>query len=64
MGEWTLDTGRVTMVSVIRPDCRSTLELRAFSSEVGLISEADGSARCRMGETNVVVAVYGPAQAR
>jgi ribonuclease PH len=52
------------MVSVIRPDCRSALELRAFSSEVGLISEADGSARCRMGETNVVVAVYGPAQAR
>ena len=47
-----------------RPDCREALELREALGEVGLITEADGSGRCRMGETNVVAAVYGPQQAR
>ncbi|XP_064635439.1 exosome complex component RRP46-like isoform X2 [Lineus longissimus] len=38
--------------------------LRAFSTELGLLSRCDGSATFTTGDTSVLAAVYGPAEVR
>ena len=42
----------------IRRDLRDFNEMRSMTVDMGFINEAEGSARCRMGETNVVAAAY------
>ena len=46
--------------SLERADLRASNQMRAIGCELGLIKEADGSARFRQGETCVVASVYGP----
>lgn len=43
-----------------RRDGRAAGEMRPISVTQGLLSAADGSARVRMGTTDVLVAIYGP----
>jgi len=43
-----------------RPDGRKPEELREMELEVGVIKNAKGSARFRMGKTIAIAAVYGP----
>ena len=43
-----------------RLDGRDFKEMRPISAEVGVIKNADGSARFRIGETSAFAAVYGP----
>lgn len=46
---------------MLRSDLRSVLDLRPFTAEIGLVSEADGSALISVGNTKVLVSVFGPA---
>jgi len=48
------------MAETKRPDGRKKDELRNFSGEVGIIPNADGSARYQSGDTIAIAAVYGP----
>src|SRR6056297_679767 len=48
------------MAEVKRPDGRKKDELRDFSGEVGIIPNADGSAKFQSGDTIAIAAVYGP----
>jgi exosome complex component RRP41 len=43
-----------------RPDGRKVDEIRKMSAEVGIIPNADGSARFAFGDTIAIAAVYGP----
>ena len=43
-----------------RPDGRKFDEMRKMKAEVGVIKNADGSARFQIGETIAVATVYGP----
>lgn len=43
-----------------RLDGRKPNELRPISAEVGIIPQANGSAKFSMGETEAIAAVYGP----
>jgi ribonuclease PH len=45
-----------------RPDGRTSVQLRPPVAEQGILNRADGSVRFMMGNTSVLVAVYGPAQ--
>jgi exosome complex component RRP46 len=47
-----------------RLDFRQNNEIRALTSEIGLINEADGSGRFCQGNTCVLTSVYGPQQPR
>lgn len=47
-----------------RLDFRKNNEIRALTSEIGLINEADGSCRFCQGNTYVLTSVYGPQQPR
>eukprot|EP00124_Ichthyophonus_hoferi_P002093 Ihof_evm5s131 gene=Ihof_evmTU5s131 len=47
-----------------RKDGRTKGQVRQLQSELGLLNRADGSARFSMGETSVLVAIYGPADVR
>lgn len=47
-----------------RHDGRSGNELRPLASEQGALFRADGSARVAHGNSAVLVAVYGPGQAK
>lgn len=47
-------------MTFIRQDGRSPFELRACDCELSTLSRADGSARLKHGDTDVVVAVFGP----
>ena len=38
--------------------------LREMKSELGLLEQADGSARLIQGKTSVLCAVYGPAEVK
>lgn len=49
-----------TPLSAGRRDGRSASEMRSLSVSQGTLGAADGSARLRLGGTDVVVAVYGP----
>ena len=51
-------------IRMIRKDLRSATQSRPLSIELGLITEADGSARVEMGNTKVVASVTGPTQPR
>lgn len=53
-----------TTADIARKSGRSQLQIRQLESELGLLSRADGSARFSMGETSVLVAVYGPADVK
>lgn len=44
----------------LRVDGRRSHELRRFFSKTGILTTADGSAYVEMGNTQVIVAVYGP----
>lgn len=48
------------MAEVQRPDGRSPEDLREMGAEVGIIPNADGSARFKSGNTIAIAAVYGP----
>lgn len=48
------------MAEVKRPDGRKKDELRSFEGEVGIIPNADGSAKFKSGDTIAIAAVYGP----
>jgi exosome complex component RRP41 len=52
----------VTPERMLRRDLRNPGDLRPFSVELGLISEADGSAAVSFGNTKVVASLVGPAQ--
>lgn len=43
-----------------RPDGRKPDEVRKLSYEVGVIKNADGSAKFQIGDTHAIAAVYGP----
>jgi ribonuclease PH len=47
-----------------RNDFRSPLQLRALSCEIGIVSEANGSSKFKVGNTEVLSTVYGPQQSR
>ena len=47
-----------------RSDGRFPHQLRPPAVELGLLHRADGSARFRLGDTSVTVAVYGPSEAQ
>jgi len=44
----------------IRPDGRKLDEMREIEAKVGVIPQADGSAKFRFGKTTALAAVYGP----
>ncbi|CAM9708070.1 unnamed protein product, partial [Chrysoparadoxa australica] len=48
----------------VRGDGRKSNQIRPMSSEQGLLHQADGSVTFSAGDTLVLVAVYGPAQAK
>nr|CCA16947.1 conserved hypothetical protein [Albugo laibachii Nc14] len=48
----------------LRDDGRNCNELRQISSEQGTLHRADGSSNLTFGDTTVLVAVYGPGQAK
>ncbi len=43
-----------------RHDGRGPMDLRPIEMEVGILHNADGSARVKMGRTEVIAAAYGP----
>jgi len=45
---------------VKRPDGRKADEIRPMKAEVGVVPNADGSAKFSFGKTHVIAAVYGP----
>eukprot|EP00941_MAST-03F_sp_MAST-3F-sp1_P000069 g69.t1 len=47
-------------MSFVREDGRTPFELRACDCEQSTLSRADGSARLKHGDTDVITAVYGP----
>ena len=49
---------------MLRKDLRSSTQSRPLSVELGLATEADGSAQVIMGNTRVVASVTGPTQPR
>lgn len=49
---------------MLRKDLRTATQVRPLSVELGLISEADGSAQVSMGNTRVVASLVGPTQPR
>ncbi|KAI8895269.1 ribosomal protein S5 domain 2-type protein [Globomyces pollinis-pini] len=53
---------RIELISPegLRVDGRRAGELRRFYSKIGSIQQADGSAYVEMGNTKVIVGVYGP----
>ncbi|PXF44829.1 Exosome complex component RRP46 [Gracilariopsis chorda] len=62
-GEWSgVDSmlGMRTESTAGRRDGRSHGEMRAMSVSYGELTRADGSARVRLGTTDVLVAIYGP----
>ncbi len=48
---------------IVRHDGRAVDQLRPIRMEVGVLSNADGSALVEYGKTRVIVAVYGPREA-
>lgn len=48
----------------VREDGRTEAQIRALSSELRVLSRADGSCRYGQGETALTVAVYGPTEVR
>lgn len=48
----------------MRSDLRSANELRALTSEVGLLQRCDGSCRLQSGATHVIAGVFGPVAPR
>lgn len=48
------------MTEVQRPDGRQPEDLREMNAEVGIIPNADGSAKFKSGKTIAIAAVYGP----
>jgi len=44
----------------LRPDGRKPHETREITAEAGVIKQADGSAKFKIGNTEAVAAVYGP----
>ena len=50
--------------SLVRADARLPNQLRPLSADAGALTRADGSARFRHDRTEVLVAVYGPVEAR
>lgn len=49
---------------MLRDDGRNCNELRQIASEQGALNRADGSSNLSIGDTSVLVAVYGPGQAK
>ena len=48
----------------LRPDGRSANQLRPLAAEFGVLSASDGSARLSLGDTRVLVGVFGPRPAK
>lgn len=48
----------------LRPDGRSANQLRPLAAEFGVLSTSDGSARLCLGDTRVLVGVFGPRPAK
>lgn len=44
----------------LRPDGRKPHETRQITAEAGVIKQADGSAKFKIGDTEAIAAVYGP----
>ena len=51
-------------MAVSRPDGRIAAQLRPLASESGALARADGSARFSQDQTEVIVAIYGPCEAK
>lgn len=59
-----LYTNILTTVTGLRLDGRRSHELRRIQCSMGVLTQADGSAKLEQGNTKVLATVYGPHDVR
>jgi ribonuclease PH len=55
---------QITTTNMKRKQNRLPNQLRAMEAQLGLLTNADGSAKYKQGESSVLAAVYGPAEVK